>query len=189
MLKKKILLVDDEPTILRSLSNYLGKSEYEILIVESGDEALSLLQSFPFDLVITDLAMEGTGGMEVLREAKKINSDTCVFILTGYGNMQSVIEAMRFGADDYILKPCDAEELLLKIDRVFEKQEALRKIKIYEKIIPICMYCKKIRDDSGSEIGAGQWLRLEKYLAKRNGAMVSHGCCPECYEEQMAAMD
>ncbi len=183
MRTKAVLLVDDEESILASLSNYLRKNGFHVQTAPSGEEALVKLGSAYFDLVITDLAMAGISGIEIVQETKKLYPDTCVFILTGHGNMESAIAALHAGAYDYILKPCDPEDLLLKMTHFFEKQAALKKLKLYEKILPMCMYCKKIRDDSDTEFGAGKWLRLEEYLHRKSGTDISHGCCPECKDK------
>jgi ActR/RegA family two-component response regulator len=181
MRNKYILLVDDERPILESLGNYLERNEFNVKTAQSGEDALAAFRSAPFDLVVTDLIMDGISGIEVLKEIKKINFESCVFILTGKANMELAIEALRSGADDFILKPCDADELILKMERSFEKQEMLRKIKLYEKFLPICMYCRKIRDDTGTLPGCGRWLQVEEYLRQKSGVDMTHGCCPECY--------
>ncbi len=185
MRDKTVLLVDDERPLLLALGNYLEKNSYLVKPAISGEAALEELDATSFDLVITDLMMPGINGMEVLKRIKKLNNEIGVFILTGHGNMQLAIDALLAGADDFILKPCDAVELLCKMQLFFEKQDALRKIKIYEKFLPICMYCKKIRDDSGREPGTGRWMRIEEYLSEKSGADLSHGCCPECFDYQL----
>jgi DNA-binding NtrC family response regulator len=183
MKKKSILIVDDETAILNSIRQDLKVENYNVTTALSGEEALTHLQSRHIDLVITDLAMPGIDGIRVLQEAKIIDPAICVLILTGYGDMFSAIAALRLGADDYLLKPCDSDELLLRMARCLEKQELLRKIKLYENILPVCMYCKDIRDDTGKEPGKGKWLRLEEYILNKTGTYISHGCCPSCFEK------
>jgi len=185
MLRKTVLLVDDEEPILKSLGHYLEGNGFCVKTASCGEAALAEFRSGYFDLVITDLIMGGLNGIGLLKEMKKINSEIAVFILTGQGDMTLAIEALRSGADDFLLKPCDPDELILRMERVFERQEALRLLKIYENFIPICMYCKKIRDDTGTRHGAGKWLQMEEYIIQRSGADLSHGCCPECYEKKM----
>jgi DNA-binding NtrC family response regulator len=185
MREKTVLLVDDEKPVLESLANYLEKNSYRISTAVSGEAGLEAYRAHPSDMVITDLIMDGINGIEVLNEIKKINSDTCVIILTGQGDMALAIEALRAGADDFLLKPCDLDELVLKMERFFERQDAFRKIKIYEKFLPVCMYCKKIRDDSGTQPGEGEWLRLEEFLRRKSGADLTHGCCPDCFDERI----
>ena len=188
MNKKVVMLVDDEQAILMSLGSYLRKSAaFDVKIANCGKEALAEVHcSNPgIDLVITDLVMPGLSGLEILKKIKHNNFEMGVFILTGHGNMSLAIEALRSGADDFILKPCDAEELIIKMERFFEKQELLRKIRIYEKFLPICMYCKQIRDDSGKKPGDGKWMRLEDYICQKGGVDLTHGCCPECFDEHI----
>jgi len=180
MPKKSILLIDDEDLILNTFERVFRQQNYDVALASSGEKAISLLNSSQFDLLITDLSMPGIDGIQVLREAKKIHSLTGVIILTGYGDMASAIDALRLGADDYILKPCDPEELLIRVERYFEKQEAFQKVTLYEKILPICMYCKSIRDDRTTEPGKGNWLKMEEYLHAKSGIAVSHTFCPQC---------
>ena len=127
MQSKSILLVDDEEIILNSLGMDLRQENYAVTFANSGEEAITLLKDNPFDLVVTDLSMSGMDGIQVLQEAKRINSSMGVIILTGYGDMTSAIDALRLGADDYLLKPCEPEELVIRIGRCLEKQEALQK--------------------------------------------------------------
>ncbi len=183
MPRKKILLVDDEKSILKTFGIDFTHEGYSVTTAENGEEAIMILAGGRFDLLITDLAMPGVDGIGVLRAAKKKNPDICAIILTGYGDMASAIEALRLGADDYLLKPCDTDELLLRVARIFEKQEAFRKVNLYESILPVCMYCKKIRDDNGEDSSEENWMIMEDYLFQKSGTLVSHGCCPVCYEK------
>ena len=187
MRNKSILLIDDEQPILTSLGNYLERNAFCVKPTLCGKDGLAEFHSDQsFDLVITDLVMNGISGLDVLKEIKKTNFTVGVFILTGQGKMSLAIDALRAGADDFILKPCDADELILRMERFFEKQELLKKIKIYEDFLPICMYCKKIRDDSGTAPGKGKWIGIEEYICRKSGSDLTHGCCPECFESHVA---
>ena len=180
MRNKSILLVDDEEIILNSIGKNLRLQNYDVTLANSGEKAISLLNSSHFDLLVTDLSMPEIDGIQVLKEAKKINSLTAVIILTGYGDMTSAIDSLRLGADDYLLKPCDPDEFIIRIGRCFEKQEAFRKVRLYENILPVCMYCKNIRDDTGIEPGKGKWLKMEEYIYSKSGTDISHTFCPDC---------
>ncbi len=182
MKTKTILLVDDEEIILDSLGRDLDSEGYSVTKVASGEKALTYIGDIHYDLVITDLVMGGINGVRVLQEAKETNPETVVFILTGYGDMTSAIEALRLGADDYLLKPCDTEELLIRIGRCLEKQDTLKKVKIYEGILPVCCVCGVIRDDTGVEHGKGQWMKVDEFIHRKTTAEVSHTYCPICYE-------
>lgn len=130
MRDKAVLLVDDELPILKSLGNYLEKNAYHVKQALGGEAALAECNAAGcFDLVITDLFMPGISGLDVLKEIKKLNNEIGVFILSGHGDMALAIETLLAGADDFILKPCDAEELVCKMQRFFKKQDALRKVK------------------------------------------------------------
>ena len=124
----KILLVDDEESIVKSLQQDFKQEGYEITIALSGEEAIEKLRDQQFDMVLSDLAMPGVDGIAVLNEAKKVNPEMITVILTGYGDMTSAIEALRLGVDDYLLKPCDSEELLVRTSRHLAKQEAFKKV-------------------------------------------------------------
>ena len=182
-LKKKILVVDDEEVIRASLARDLEYQGFSVDKAEDGRQAILLLEKYEYDLVVTDLIMPDRSGIDVLRKAKSAPQPTGVFILTGYGDMESAIEALRLGADDYVLKPCNPEELFLRIESFIEKQEALRTIQLYENILPICAYCKSIRDDTNVVPGKGEWVSVETYISRKSGAMLSHGICPKCFEE------
>ena len=183
MQNKSILLVDDDEAILQSMGMLLRQDDFAITTATSGEEAIELLKNNRFDLVFTDLSMSGLDGIQVLKEAKKTNPFTGVIILTGYGDMSSAIEALRLGADDYLLKPCKYEELVLRIERCLEKQEAFQKIKIYEEILPVCCVCGDIRDDTGEEHGNGSWMKSGDFIIKKTTAAVSHSYCNKCMRE------
>ena len=104
-------------------------------------------------------------------------------ILTGFGDIQSAIDALRLGADDYLLKPSEVDEILFRVSSCVEKLELKKRLKAYEDILPICCVCKKIRDDSGREPGTGEWMMIEKYMWKKAKLAVSSTYCPVCYEE------
>jgi len=180
MLGNKILLVDDEESILKSLCRNFEQEGYNVTTASSGEEAVEKIQAHHFDIVVTDLSMPGLDGIAVLVESKKHNPDIGAIILTGYGDTSSAIEALRLVADDYVLKPCDSEELLLRIARILKNKEAFQKVTFYENILPVCMYCNSIRVDKGAVPYSEKWVRMEEYLHNKNGTDVSHTICPQC---------
>lgn len=182
-MKRKILVVDDEIIILKGVTADLTRSGYDVATVESGEDALAMLEKHNYDLLITDLMMEGIGGLRLLAETSEKSPTMPVIIITGYGELDSAIEALRLGAADYLLKPCSNEELILRVGKCIEKLELQEKIKLYENILPICSSCKKIRDDSGKKPGTGDWMSLGEYLHSKAGISLSDGLCPNCTEE------
>ena len=118
-----ILLVDDNPNMLASISACLKKKGSSITKASDGRTALEAIKKNYFDLVITDLNMPGANGLAVLKEAKILNPDTIVIIASGDQDFKSVIEALHLGADGYFLKPFGVDELYMHINQCFEKLE------------------------------------------------------------------
>ncbi len=164
-----ILLVDDDPLVLFGLKTDLEAEGHAVTTAESGEIAVKMISVGSFDLVITDLVMEGIDGLEVLKSAKTAKVDTPVIILTGFGDLDSAVAALRLSADDFLIKPCDPGELRFRVAKCMEKFELHRKIRAYEGILPVCCVCKKIRDDNGRAPGSGEWMSVERYLWKRAG--------------------
>ncbi len=187
MEKYRILLVDDDHFILEGIGADLATQGFHVTKTDRGDLALQLLAENHFDLVITDLVMEDTDGIQVLKKTKELNADTMVIILTGYGDMKSAIEALRQQADDYLLKPCESEEMLYRVTRCLEKRELARQIKIYQNILPMCCVCKKIRDDRHTEAGKGQWISVEQFIHDKAKLDITSSYCPECAQQTMQA--
>lgn len=189
MKQHSILLVDDEQLIVDSLARELTCDGSHLTVDRAlgGAEAIDRINNGCFDLVVTDLQMPQTDGFEVLKAAKKKDAQTMVIILTGYADLEAAIAALRLGADDFLQKPCDPGELLWRISKCLDKQDLQRKLAFYEKILPVCSYCRKIRDDRPGAPGGGHWHSLEEYLNRVQGVSVSHGCCPECYERVLSS--
>ncbi|EKD40275.1 MAG: response regulator receiver protein [uncultured bacterium] len=126
MAEISILFVDDEKLIRNSFTRELRTEGFTVTAVASGSEAINEVEKKKYDLVITDLMMPGVDGFAVLKAAKKNVPQTGVIILTSFGDMQSAIDALRLGADDFILKPCEIEELVFRIRHCLGKQNLLQ---------------------------------------------------------------
>jgi DNA-binding NtrC family response regulator len=124
----EVLLVDDEKSVRSTLSSFLKKAGYQVEEAANGQEAVEKLKAQFFDLIITDLKMKPMDGLAVLRESKEINPLTEVIVLTGYGTVESGVEAMRSGAYDYIQKPFDRDEFLIVVDKALERKELLTEV-------------------------------------------------------------
>ena len=119
-MSESILIVDDEEIIRESLSFILNKEGYKVREAENGKIALSLVKSESFDLVLTDLEMPEMKGIELLENVSRVSPETLVVIVTAYGSIDTAIAALRKGAVDYILKPVEFDELLVKVRRLLE---------------------------------------------------------------------
>lgn len=121
-----ILIVDDEANLRQTLAYILQSAGYSITTVASGAEALSALQSGPFDLAFLDLKMPEMDGLELLEEIHSLYPQMAIFILTAHATLESAITAMRLGARDYFLKPVDPDTILLRIGAVIEEGRRLQ---------------------------------------------------------------
>jgi CheY-like chemotaxis protein len=126
--KARILCVDDEPVILDSFRKILVLDGYSVDTVETGSEALGLIQQHHFDFLFTDLKMPGMSGEEVTKAAKHLRPDIDVIIITGYATVESAVECMKDGAMDYVQKPFTESELIDLVKKfVFRRQERIDK--------------------------------------------------------------
>jgi DNA-binding NtrC family response regulator len=120
-----ILLVDDDPLVLSGFKEVLEREGYQITAVSSGREALEKLDARPYDVVLTDLVMPRVGGLEILRSAQAKYPDSIVIVVTAFASVRSAVDALRLGAHDYLIKPCEELELLFRV-RMGIEHAALR---------------------------------------------------------------
>lgn len=118
----KLLLVDDEKGYVHVLSHRLVKRNIDVTKAYSGSEAIQALRKKDFDLAVLDLKMEDMDGIEVLRILKKMDPQLAVIMLTGHGSEEAARQGIEFGAFDYLTKPCEFEELLLKIKEAYQQR-------------------------------------------------------------------
>src|SRR5437016_5090069 len=116
----RVLVVDDEKAMVLALKGLLGKEGYHVETAGGGEEALRRIETGSFHVVITDLSMNGVGGMQVLEYAKRVDPDLAVVMITAYGSEKIAVQAMKLGAVDYVPKPFDNDELRLVVRRVMD---------------------------------------------------------------------
>lgn len=124
--KTKILIVDDEIIMRESLAGWLERDGHNVVSAASGEDAMELLQSSRFDILLVDIKMEGMSGLEVLKRVKESDPDVAVVMITAYGSISTAIEAMKKGAYDYLLKPFDPDALGVLVDKIVEHQAQVR---------------------------------------------------------------
>src|SRR5256885_9466769 len=121
----RILIVDDQRNMRTTTALVLRQQGYQVTEAESGEAALSRLLAEPFDVVLTDLKMAPLDGLAVLRGALEVSPSTQVIVMTGYGTVESAVEAMQQGAYDYVSKPFKETELLVRVQRALEQRRLL----------------------------------------------------------------
>lgn len=189
----KILIAEDEKISRRILEMTLTNASYDVVTVEDGVKALESIQKDVPDMLVTDWMMPELDGLELCRRVRGLDLSSYVYIilLTALTQKEKIIEGLDAGADDYITKPFERTELLARVragERVIqlerslrqknkEVSEALAQVKQLKGLLPICMFCKKIRNDEN------YWQKVEEYLAEHTGADFSHSICPECLEK------
>lgn len=128
---EKILLIDDEETILRVLARSLKSDGYDVVTAQNGDEGISEFIKESPQIILTDIKMPGMDGLEVLRRIKDIQPEAEVIIITGHGDIDSAIESLQHGASDFINKPVKDEALAIALERAREKIDIRRQLKEY----------------------------------------------------------
>jgi DNA-binding response OmpR family regulator len=166
---------------------------YEVLVTTNGEEAWAALQrSDAPSLAILDIMMPEIEGREICRRLREMDHaiPPYVILLTAKHGTREIVEGIEAGADDYLTKPYDREELRVRVqvgvrivelqtkltERVAELEHAIEHVKQLQGILPICSYCKKIRADQD------YWQTVENYVVEHSDAQFSHGICPDCYE-------
>lgn len=189
----RILIAEDDPVSSRILVTILKKWGHEVVVTHDGLEAWQVLQADNApSLAILDWMMPVMDGLEVCRRVRQLPKTIIPYIilLTAKHGVEEVVKGMEAGADDYLTKPYHRDELRVRVqvgaritelqtklaERVQELEDALEQVKQLQGILPICGYCKKIRDDQD------YWQNLESYIGTHSEATFSHGVCPACYE-------
>ena len=196
----RILIAEDDATSRLLLQATLTQLGYDVTVTHDGAEAWEQLQKPDSPrLAILDWMMPRMDGVEVCRRIRQLGGSgyRYTLLLTAKAQREDIVSGLEAGADDYLVKPFDRHELRCRLavgkrilhleakltENVAELEEALRHVSQLQGLLPICMHCKKIRDDEDT------WLRLESYIEKHTGANFTHSLCDPClkehYPEQM----
>ncbi|MFH2012415.1 MAG: response regulator [Pseudomonadota bacterium] len=135
-MKAKLLLVDDEENFIETLAERLRNRNYDVTTALNGEDALQKINEYDIDIAIIDVMMPGLSGIETLSEIKRLKPLVEAFMLTGHATVETAIEGMKLGAYDYLMKPCDMDQLLAKIEEAKDKkskhEEKIREAKVKE---------------------------------------------------------
>lgn len=173
----KLLIAEDDAVSAAVIEAAVRKLGHESITAHDGAEAWALLERERIRVVISDWQMPNMNGLQLCRKVRAESPAYVFFILltqmsASGGNKALAIEA---GVDDFLDKPVDVEVLSMRLrmaERILDYERTVHELR---SIVPICSYCKKIRDD------ANYWQQVEGYLAQHTGATLSHGVCPDCY--------
>jgi CheY-like chemotaxis protein len=171
-------VADDEPVSQRILVATLTQLGHEVVVTEDGERAWERFCDLPADVVITDWLMPRLDGLELTRRirGRRVERYTYVVLLTALAGRAHWLDGMAAGADDFVTKPIDRDELHARL-RVAERVLGLQQeVKQLEGLLPICSYCKRIRDEGD------RWAAVEDYVSRRTEAQFTHGICPGCYD-------
>ena len=196
----KTLIAEDDSVSRRLLQAALQKWGYDVTVTTQGHEAWEAIQQpgAP-SLLILDWLMPELDGVEICRRirASETLKSSYVILLTSRGSKEDIVEGLEAGADDYVTKPFDHGELRARVqvgarviglqnalaERVHQLEEAIASVKTLQGLLPICCYCKKIRDDGN------YWHRVESYISGHANVRFSHGICPDCNDKLKAELN
>lgn len=174
----KILAVEDDTVARMVLRKALDSLGHEVIEASNGEEAWRRLNQEPVRVVVSDWLMPKMDGLELCRQIRaRAGAEYLYFILLTGNNAtaENQREAAEAGVDDFLTKPLNVEELWRRL-RVAERiLRYATQVQQLEEMLPICSYCKKIRDDKN------YWQQIEGYINQRTGSEFSHSVCPECY--------
>lgn len=177
----KVLIVEDDPIARLYIEASLASLDLKTVVAPDGEEALALIEMEPIRLVVSDWLMPKMDGLELCRRIRNRMGDYVYFILLTQmtASRENEDAAIDAGVDDFLLKPVNPRELKIRLHvarRILEYTAHIQKL---ESFIPICSYCKKVRDDQN------YWQRIESYINERTGSEFSHSVCPDCYKVEI----
>ncbi|HET7218466.1 MAG TPA: response regulator transcription factor [Vicinamibacterales bacterium] len=187
----RILIAEDDAVTARILESLTRSWGYETSTIADGHAALAALEAAAApQLALLDWVMPGIDGPEICRRVRAAGRTTYLILLTAKTQRADVVAGLDAGADDYLVKPFDPEELRARVKagtriidlqqrlaaHVAELEDALANVRRLSGLLPICSYCKAIRDDSD------YWHRVEEYVTEHADVKFSHGICPKCLD-------
>ena len=185
MVPMKILIAEDEDTTRLVLRTYLQRFGHEVTEAADGAAALEEFRRVYFPVVISDWMMPNLTGPDLCRTMRSYTAEkyTYIVLLTSLGSKAQRIEGLDAGADDFMVKPFDPDELAARL-RVAERTVRLHtRMTLLEGLLPICAWCKKIRAEGST------WVAVEAYMERRSELSFSHGICPVCAKRQEEELD
>jgi DNA-binding response OmpR family regulator len=196
----RALIADDDRATAETLARTLARWEFDVAIAGDGNDAWEALRGADSPpLAILDWMMPGLDGPEVCRlvRTEAAHPNAYLILLTSRDGRADIVNGLQAGADDYLVKPFDPAELQARLhvgtrvlglqerlaERIKELQSALIEVKHLSGLLPICSYCKRIRNDNN------YWQQVDAYIAQHSEAQFTHGICPTCYDTISKELD
>jgi sigma-B regulation protein RsbU (phosphoserine phosphatase) len=181
----RILIADDDRTSTLMLGRTLDQWGFEVVVAHDGVAAWQHILGDDIGLAVVDWMMPGLDGIELCRRirATELPSPVYVILLTSRNSRQDLVAGLEAGADDYLTKPFDPDELRARIHVGERTLELMANIKRLTGLLPICSYCKRIRSDHD------YWEQVECYITEHTDARFTHGICPSCLVKVMEQLD
>ncbi|WP_269525651.1 response regulator [Coraliomargarita parva] len=189
----KILVAEDDLISRKLLLTTLRQFGHDVTAFDNGGEAWAAFDESPFRVIVSDWLMPGVDGLDLCRKVRsRPSTDYTYFILltANARGKETYLEAMKAGIDDFMAKPLDRDQIWMRLQVAERILRYTTQISTLESMMPICSYCKRVRDDNN------YWQQVETYISSRTGANFSHSVCPTCYDkvvkvelEQMRAED
>lgn len=175
----KILIVEDDAVSRKVLHHQLLKLGHDVFQAAQGEQAWTMLLETQVQIVVSDWMMPTLDGVALCQRVRQRRTRHYIYfiLLTALTDRDHYLEAMNAGIDDFLSKPLRIDELAIRL-RVAERiLQYLDQVQNLRQLIPICSYCKRVRDDTD------YWHRIESFVTAHTGADLSHSICPECYEK------
>ena len=194
----KILIADDHVIARRILEEAIGDLGHDVTVVCDGREAWDELSIARYDVVISDWVMPRIDGIELCRRLRARKGEPFIYVMlvSARNSSEDIVKGIMAGANDFITKPVERSELRARLHaaermvdlerslagRLIDLERALEEVATLRSLLPICMYCKSIRNDQQA------WDDIEEYLRRHANAECTHSICPDCYTTHVQPM-
>lgn len=184
--RTRVLIAEDDLVSAKVLSALLQRLGYDVVSARDGDEAWQLFKAEPTRLIVSDWMMPGTDGLALCEKVRGLHDLPYTYFILLTANRTTAENyglATAAGVDDFLTKPIDRDALQMRLrvaERILKFTAEIRQLK---ELIPICVYCRKVRDEEN------YWQQVETYIQTETGSRFSHGACPDCCEQELAAFN
>lgn len=179
MTRHSVLIIDNDPGSLFESSRILEKNNYNVTMALNGTSGMEFLKDTSFSLVLSEFSLDDVAGLSILEAARNTSPETMVIFQTAAVDSSFKEKAFRLGANDYLFKPYQSEELLFRVKKSIENHELKQRLRLQSCFVTGCCVCKKIRFDTDGS-GKSIWVEVEDFLKAGMNVLLSSTYCPEC---------